>query len=474
MNNRKKKIIRWSALAMGLVLLTSCTANFCSPEDKAHLMFTYDPGLTRMVLEDNTEIAVLNDHVQKLVNDAKNKGYVTPSMDFWERIDEETFKLAFPKYKEAHPDKTQGMSLENPETITPDVKYKSFKEFGFYKFLGEKDSTIVGYGSELMANWKIWVHQLGLELGIENVPDQDFNNFYEKSMMTIANQKRSCITLHEGEYGTGTNKSLVSAKSWKNAWQRGLIEGLLVYPIAALVEVLTIAFGAAGWGQVGAILLTTLIVRGILVLATLKTTIGTQKMSALQPERAKLQQKYPNSDTNKYEKQALAQAQMALYKKHKINPMGSILMLIVQFPVFIAVWGAMNGSAILTSDSVLGLDLSAQLGASMTKNFFSAGWWTAVVLFLIMGVSQFISSRLSTWINKKRTKNEVVRLGKNPAAEKQQSQSKMMMNVMFIMIIVMSWTLPAAMGIYWLAGALISIAQTLIVDAIMNRKKKKA
>ena len=35
-----------------------------------------------MVLEDNTEIAVLNDHVQKLVNDAKNKGYVTPSMDF--------------------------------------------------------------------------------------------------------------------------------------------------------------------------------------------------------------------------------------------------------------------------------------------------------------------------------------------------------------------------------------------------------
>lgn len=58
---------------MGLVLLTSCTANFCSPEDKAHLMFTYDPGLTRMVLEDNTEIAVLNDHVQKLVNDAKTK-----------------------------------------------------------------------------------------------------------------------------------------------------------------------------------------------------------------------------------------------------------------------------------------------------------------------------------------------------------------------------------------------------------------
>ena len=109
----------------------------------------------------------------------------------------------------------------------------------------------------------------------------------------------------------------------------------------------------------------------------------------------------------------------------------------------------------------------------MTSNFFSAGWWTAVVLFLLMTAAQFVSSRLQTWLTKARTKKEVVRLGKNPAEEKQKSQSRMMMNIMFIMIIVMSWTLPAAMGVYWLVGAFISIAQTLITNKIIYGKKKK-
>ena len=46
-----------------------------------------------------------------------------------------------------------------------------------------------------------------------------------------------------------------------------------------------------------------------------------------------------------------------------------------------------------------------------------------------------------------------------------------MMNIMFIMIIFMSFSLPAAMGVYWFAGAIISIAQTLIVHYAMKGKK---
>ena len=42
-------------------------------------------------------------------------------------------------------------------------------------------------------------------------------------------------------------------------------------------------------------------------------------MQKLQPQIAKLQEKYPNSNTNQYEKQRLAQEQMALYKKNKEN-----------------------------------------------------------------------------------------------------------------------------------------------------------
>ena len=69
-----------------------------------------------------------------------------------------------------------------------------------------------------------------------------------------------------------------------------------------------------------------------MILVTLKSTISQQKMQALQPELSKIQQKFPNSNTNQYEKQALANAQMALYKKNGVNPLSSILVMFVQFP----------------------------------------------------------------------------------------------------------------------------------------------
>ena len=45
--------------------------------------------------------------------------------------------------------------------------------------------------------------------------------------------------------------------------------------------------------------------------------------------------------------------------------------------------------------------------------------------------------------------------------------------IMMVVIIVMGVTLPAGMGIYWLAGALIMIAQTLITNAIMRKREQK-
>ena len=57
-------------------------------------------------------------------------------------------------------------------------------------------------------------------------------------------------------------------------------------------------------------------------------------MSELKPELDALQNKYPHSNTNQYEKQQLAQEQMKLYKKNKIHPFRQILVMFIQFPVF--------------------------------------------------------------------------------------------------------------------------------------------
>lgn len=453
MNKKNKRLLTIGGLITAVFVLSGCTASFCSPADTAHMLYNADSGLVKVDDE-----LVYNDNLNKIVNDALAQGYAVPSKTFWIELDEAVLDLAY---------YTAGIAKD------PAKDSEVLAQHGYLKYLGAENQLEAVKGDLIWGNFDYWVYSIGIDIGIENVPTTDFAAFYKQQMTAKVSAYRACIAISDGEYGPDGQKIVVGAKDWSYAFSRGPIEGLLVYPIAAFVEMLTAVFGAGGLGQVFAILITTVTVRSIMILATLKSTASQQKMQALQPELAKIQQKYPNSNTNQYEKQALANAQMALYKKNKINPLSSILVLFVQFPIFIAVWGAMTGSASLASDSILGLNLAAQLGSSMTAAFFSQGWWTAVVLFLLMAASQFVSTRMTQWLTKSRVKKEVVKTTVNPAADKQQSQMKMITWFMFIMIVVMSWTLPAAMGIYWLVGALISIAQAVITHIVLEKKRLK-
>ena len=199
-------------------------------------------------------------------------------------------------------------------------------------------------------------------------------------------------------------------------------------------------------------------------------------MQLLQPELAKIQAKYPNANTNAAQKQRLSQEQMALYKKHNIHPFAALLVLIVQFPLFIAVWGAMQGSAALASDQVLNLYLSQSIldtlktttGLPSNVN----GWWTALVLFIVMSGLQFVSMKLPQWMQKRKEKR-LPKLNANPALNKTNNTMKWVGYIMLAVIIIMGLTLPAAMGVYWIAGALFSICQTLVTQLIISRQEKK-
>lgn len=458
MNKKLKKFLKVGGVAFVALVLAGCTASFCSNTDTANLMYSVDNGVT--VYSDSGDSLSYNDKLEAMIKEAdEDLGYTIPTDTFWQAIDQKVLTLAAKK--------SFGEAVD-VSTLTAAQKNQALEANGYFKYLGG-DAGVESYSDVLWGNWDVWVNELRLTLGEEHAPDSDFNTFYKTEINSAIASRRACIAINDGVYGPSGEEIRVAAKSWGYAFERGLVEGLLVYPVAAALEFFTNAFGANGWGQIWAILVVTIIVRGLLMAATFKSTMGTQKMQLLQPELTKLQQKYPNSNTNNYEKQQLAQAQMLLYKKHGINPFSQILVMFLQFPVFIAVWGAMTGSAILATGSVMGLNLNASLGSEMIMNFFTSGWWTAVVLFIMMAASQFLSMKLPAWMQKSKTK-KVSKLGKNPAADKQSSQMKMMTNVMFVMILVMSWSLPAAMGVYWLIGALISMAQTLITQKVMAKK----
>lgn len=455
-----------------------------------------------------------NSFIKSLETTATSSYINLPYGSFYTDIDEKTISLALEKAKAAGDVNYKntdvgslnfktlyGYSFEQYKTYISDKTNKTLLKTmleGGSDNIGRNNSLLVKYGyskyyneddtSKPYALLEKWNDQLISEKGTQYGMNSDFLALYEKTLTQKVSSLKTCISIDEGLYGHISTDPLnetvyVTNKAeggffanWGKAFkEHGFLEGLLVYPIGYGVENLAHSFGLNGWGQIGAVLIMTIIIRFIFMLITLPSTISQQKMTYLQPEIAKLQQKYPNSNTNQYEKQRMAQAQMALYKKHKVHPFMSILVMVIQFPLFISVWNAMTGAASLSRDSVLGLYLSDTIWGTLTNaSGWPAlpGWWTALVLILLMSASQIIAMMLPQWINKKRTKN-MPKLGVNQAQNDSQKQMKMVSWVMTGMVIIMGFTLPSAMGVYWFAGAIFSIAQTLITQAIMKKSMNK-
>ena len=430
----------------GLFVLSSCTASFCSPQDISKVMYAFESGN----VSNNPNEFEANAGLAGIVVQAEENGFDTPSDAFWLALDEKVLTAA----------RVTATTNNQANLTDAEILYN----YGYVKFLGTN--------SVLWSNWDRWVNEIKQVLPTSETPNFDFTQLYKTTIDEFAAQYRSCITTTAGSYGPN-GEYLFEGKTWAEAFSRGLIEGLFVYPVAFLIEFFNTTFTSniPGLSQVLAILFTTIIVRGLMILVTFKSTLASQKMSLLQPEIAKLQNKYPNANTNQYEKQRMAQEQWAIYQKNGVNPFNQILIAFVQFPVFIAVWGAMTGSAILATGSFLGLNLSSPLGGTITSNWFQASWWTAVIIFILMTAAQFIAMKLPMWFQKQAQK-KVAHTVKSSAAQSSQSQANMVSNVMFIMIIVMGFSLPSAMGIYWFIGALISLAQTLLTRRFLGGAKK--
>ncbi|MCQ2796549.1 MAG: YidC/Oxa1 family membrane protein insertase [Bacilli bacterium] len=517
------KITLFTALGLGAIVLISCTNNFSSNTDKSCIMYAYDMGSTRYAAEsdlkpDGTEklkidgiefanVYAWQDYcydyhggyartlshtdTQGVVASAISSKIEIPSNEYWLRMDQKTLKKAWEttwemSNKSDKPEEQQWSLdhqkdiLSEASTVTKDDIIYVLDLYGPIKFAGQNDKGEIAPWT----NWDNWTNELRKDeseggIGYKNVPNTDFTNLYKSFINTKVNNVRSCITIGGGYYGNfGWNHNTVHMedKTWGYAWSKGFLEGLLVYPVAAMTEIFAHYFGMGGWGQLGAILLVTFIVRTFLALVSLKSTVGQQKMQMLQPELAKIQAKYPNADSNPAQKQRLSQEQMALYKKNKINPLGTLLVLVVQFPLFIGVWGGLQGSAALATDKFAGLYLSESIWNTLTNTIGLPsnvnGWWTALVLFILMAISQFVSMKLPQWMQKAREK-KMPKLSANPAQSKSQKQMKWFGYIMLVMIIFMGFTLPAGMGVYWLAGALFSIIQTFITQLAISGTFKR-
>jgi YidC/Oxa1 family membrane protein insertase len=162
-----------------------------------------------------------------------------------------------------------------------------------------------------------------------------------------------------------------------------------------------------------------------------------KEMQKLQPLMAKIREKY------KDDREQMQRELMGLYKTYKVNPMGGCLPILIQIPVFFALYRILaNSIELRQAPFMLWItDLSAPdrlLNFSFSIPFMSPPYGIPV-LTLLMGASMFIQQKMSP-------------------APGDPAQAKVMMYLPIIFI-VMFINLPSGLVLYWLTNNVISILQ---------------
>ena len=97
------------------------------------------------------------------------------------------------------------------------------------------------------------------------------------------------------------------------------------------------------------IVIFTILVRIVILPLTIRQLNAAKSMAKLQPELAKLQKKFAN------DRQAMSQAQMELYKKYGVNPLGCAVPTLIQFPVWIGLYQSILAALAATPENLMSL-----------------------------------------------------------------------------------------------------------------------
>jgi YidC/Oxa1 family membrane protein insertase len=209
-----------------------------------------------------------------------------------------------------------------------------------------------------------------------------------------------------------------------------------LWPVSQfLFWLLTLIHGWIGnWGW--AIVLLTVLVKAAFFQLSATSYKSMAKMRTVMPEMQRIKEQHAGDRAKQ------SQAMMELYKKEKINPLGGCLPILVQMPVFIALYYCLMESVELRHAPWLGWihDLSVM------DPFF--------VLPLIMGVTMFIQQHL------------------NPAPP-DPMQAKVM-KIMPVVFTVMFLWFPAGLVLYWVVNNTLSILQQWVITRQIEKASAKA
>ncbi len=211
-----------------------------------------------------------------------------------------------------------------------------------------------------------------------------------------------------------------------------------------------------------AIIIFTLVVRLVLTPVTIRQTKSTKAMQELQPKMKELQKKYSKN------KPKLQQETMKLYKEAGVNPVGCMWPMLIQFPVWIALYQSIMKTLATSPENLLdmaqNLYRSDIIAHAIPVN--SSFLWldlgqpdTTMILAILVGGSMWVQQKMTT----------------APSPDpRQASTNQMMLLMMPLMFGLFTIMFPSGLPIFWLVSNLIGIGTQYVVGGGWGYLKRGA
>jgi len=183
-----------------------------------------------------------------------------------------------------------------------------------------------------------------------------------------------------------------------------------------------------------AILLLSIALKLVMVPLTNKSFRSTMAMQRLQPKIETIKEKYAS------DQQRANQEIMELYKKHKVSPLGGCLPLLLQMPIFIALFGALRGAVELRGASFLWIADLTQPDSLFSFGFTIPllGWATFNLLPVLMTAAMWYQGKMTT-----------------SSGIKQKGFTKYLPLIFGVMF----YNMPSGLVIYWTVNTLLTMLQ---------------
>ena len=206
----------------------------------------------------------------------------------------------------------------------------------------------------------------------------------------------------------------------------------LAKPMFTFLAYLHTYVGNWGW----TIVLLTLIIKAALYPLSYKGMVSMQKLKDLSPKVKEIQAKY------KGDKQKASMHMMELYKKHGANPMGGCLPIVLQIPIFFAIYRVLlNSIELKGAEWILWID-----DLALMDPYF--------VLPVLMGASMFLQQKIT------------------PNTMQDEMQKKIFQFLPVIFTFFFLW-FPAGLTLYWFINNVFTVSQQYYINQLFEKKRKE-